>query len=253
MMMGAAVMNIVERAYGKTFKTILWAVNPLKKVFKKTLCEVHIFINEQALEILRNDGYKEAYEFYSSYKGSLNEGTVWVDQDFRSREHFYNPYTKKGLYGCKSSMQRFRKYYGCALVHWDCGDRDKAMFYLGAAVHLIQDSTIPQHGSVKLLKSHRKYEQWIHKVHDDFIHYSVKEGGLYFDSPYEYIEKNAREAIASYSKYSLIKNPSDRFFRIANRTFPLAQKTTAGCLMNFYNTINNAETIHKSPLQCSQR
>ncbi len=231
-------MNVIERAYGKTFKTILWAVNPLKKIFKKTLCEVHIFINEQAVEILKNDGYQEAYDFFTQFKKCLNEGTVWADQDFRSREHFYNPYNQRGLYGCKSSMQRFEKYYGHALIHWDCGDKDKALFYLGAAVHLVQDSTIPQHGSIKLLKSHRKYEQWIHKVHDDFIHYTVSNGGVYYNNPNEYIASNAKEAIAAYSKYYLIKNPSDRFFRIANRTFPLAQKTTAGCLMNFYRKIN---------------
>ena len=112
------------------------------------------------------------------------------------------------------------------------------MFYLGAAVHLVQDATIPQHGSVKLLKSHRKYEQWIHKVHDDFLHYSVSEGGIYLENPFEYIDKNAKEALEAYTKYSLIRNPSEKFFRIANRTFPLAQKTTAGCLMNFYTKIN---------------
>lgn len=230
-------MNVVERAYGKTFKTILWAVNPIKKIFKKTLCEVHIFINEQAVEILKNDGHEEAYEFYTQYKECLNEGTVWADQDFRSREHFYNPYSNRGLYGCKSSLQRFEKYYANALVHWDCGDKEKAMFYLGAAVHLVQDSTIPQHGSVKLLKSHRKYEQWIHKVHDDFLHYSVKKDGLYYDNPHDYIVNNAKEAISAYKKYYLIKNSADRFFKIANRTFPLAQRTTAGCLMNFYDKI----------------
>jgi phospholipase C len=231
-------MDVIEKAYGKTFKTILWAVNPLKKVFKKTLCEVHVFINEQALEILKNDGFQEAYELYTLNKGCLNDGAVWVDQDFKSREHFYNPYTHRGLYGCKSSKQRFQKYYGCALVHWDCGDKDKAMFYLGAAVHLVQDSTIPQHGNIKLLKSHRKYEQWIHKVHDDFLHYSVSKGGIYYDSPNDYIESNSKVAISAHKKYSLIKNPEDKFFRIANRTFPLAQQTTAGCLLNFYNRIN---------------
>jgi phospholipase C len=231
-------MNVVERAYGKTFKTILWAVNPLKKIFKKTLCEVHVFINEQAVEILKNDGHQEAYEFFSKNKSCLNDGTVWADQDFRSREHFYNPYTQRGLYGCKSSKQRFQKYYGNALVHWSCGDEVKAMFYLGAAVHLVQDATIPQHGSVKLLKSHRKYEQWIHRVHDDFLHYSVAQGGVYLNSPYDYIEKNAKEAIAAYRKYSLIKSPSEKFFRIANQTFPMAQTTTAGCLLNFYERIN---------------
>jgi phospholipase C len=232
-------MNTVEKTYGKMFKTVLWAANPFKKAFKKTLCEVHVFINEQSIEILKNDGFYDAYRFYSENKKCLNDGVVWADQDFKSREHFYNPYTHRGLYGCKSSKQRFEKYYGCALVHWDCGDRDKALFYLGAAVHLVQDSTIPQHGSIRLLKGHRKYEQWIHKVHDNFLPYSVSKGGIYYSNPLLYIEKNAMEAITAYIKYSLIRKPSERFYRIADRTFPLAQKTTAGCLLNFYNRIND--------------
>lgn len=231
-------MGVIERTYGKTFGTLLWLINPVKKVFKKTLCEVHVFINNHALEILKNDGYDEAYKFYDQNQKCINDGVVWADQDFKSREHFYNPFSHRGLYGCRSSMQRFGKYYRNALVHWDCGDRDKAMFYLGAAVHLIQDATIPQHGNVNLLKSHRKYEQWIYKVHDDFEHYSVTGGGLYYSNPYEYIEKNAKQTIEVYRRYKNLKSPKQKFFRIANVTFPLAQKTTAGCLLNFYKTVN---------------
>lgn len=231
-------MGTLENAYGKTFRTILWLVNPLKKLFKKTLCEVHVFINKNGVNILKNDGYGDAYDFFYANLKCLNEGVVWADQDFKSREHFYNPYTHKGLYGCKSSMQRFGRYYRYALVYWDCGDKDKAMFYLGAAVHLIQDSTIPQHGSVNLLKRHKSYEGWIYEVYDDFEHYTVSSGGLYYENPYEYIEKNAKTAIEAYRRYKPIRNPEDRFFKIANLTFPLAQKTTAGCLLNFYKTIN---------------
>ena len=230
-------MDVVEKLYGKSFKTVLWFVKPFKKLFIKTLCEVHVFLNNQALEILKNDGYTAAHEFYLTHREKLNEGAVWADQDFRSREHFYNPYTQKGLYGCKSSKQRFLHYYECALVHWDCKDYDKAMFYLGAAVHLIQDSTIPQHGSVDLLKSHRAFEQWIIKVHDNFEHYAISEGGIYYNSAYEYIPKNAKRAIHAHTRYNLIADHLDRYFRIANIIFPLAQKTSAGCLLNFYRTI----------------
>lgn len=232
-------MKRLERVYGKTFKTVLWLIRPIKQIFKKTLCEVHIFINRQALEILKNDGYVEECQFYNQYIEQLNKGVVWADQDFRSREHFYNPYTHKGLYGCKSSKQRFAQYYGCALVHWDCGDKDKAMFYLGAAVHLIQDSTIPQHGSVNLLKSHRRFELWVIDVHDDFEYYAVRDKLIYYDNPCTYIEKNARKAIETYRKYSLIKDEGEKYFKITNVIFPLAQRTTTGCLLNFYQKIQN--------------
>ena len=234
-------MGKVEKAYGSAFKTVLWFIKPIKKLFIKTLCEVHIFINNQGLEILKNDGHADAYEFYVRYRQKLNEGVVWADQDFKSREHFYNPYTQKGLYGCKSSMDNFEKYYCHALVHWDSGDFEKAMFYLGAAVHLIQDATIPQHGSINLLKSHRSYEQWIIKVHDDFEHYTIRSGGTYLDSPYQYIPYNSKHAIQICTRYSLIKDNTEKYMKIANNTFHMAQRTTAGCLMNFYNKIHDID------------
>lgn len=244
-------MDVVESLYGKSFKTLLWFIKPIKKLFIKTLCEVHVFINNQSLEILKNDGHREVYEFFAKYRDKLNEGAVWADQDFKSREHFYNPYTQKGLYGCKSSKERFRQYYCHALVYWDCGDYDKAMFYLGAAVHLIQDSTIPQHGSVNLLKSHRSYEQWIIKIHDDFEHYSIKEDGIYLDSPYKYIPYNSKHAIQIFNRYSLIKNAEERYFKIANNTFHMAQRTTAGCLLNFYTKIHDID-FEYATMRCKQ-
>ena len=231
-------MNKLEKTYGRAVKTAIWFIKPFKRIFIRTLCEVHIFINEQALEILKNDGYTEAYVFFDKYRKTLNDGVVWADQDFRSREHFYNPYNHKGLYGCKSSKQRFTQYYGKALVYWDGGDHEKAIFYLGAAVHLIQDSTIPQHGNVNLLKSHRSYERWVKEVHDDFLHYTVKNNGVYLDNPYCYIDCNSKKSIEAYRRYALIRDNNEKYFKIANSTFPTAQRTTAGCLLNFYNTVN---------------
>ncbi len=60
-----------------------------------TECQVHIHINRHALDILRNDGFQEAYRFYSRHMESINRGAVWADQDFKSSNHFYNPYKKK--------------------------------------------------------------------------------------------------------------------------------------------------------------
>ncbi len=34
-----------------------------------------------------------------SYINDINAGVVWADQDLKSSNHFYNPYTNKGLYG----------------------------------------------------------------------------------------------------------------------------------------------------------
>lgn len=231
-------MNTIEKIYGNSLSSVLHIINPFKKLFIKTLCEVHIYINKQAIEILKNDGFYGAHEFYKPYLESINKGVFWADQDFKSREHFYNPYTHRGLFGCKNSRQNFRHYYGCALVYFDSGDKNMAMKYLGAALHLIQDSTIPQHGNVKLLKNHRSFEQWIKAIHSNFRNYKALDGGIYLDTPYGYVERNARDAIKICHRYSTIGNRKDRFYKIAEQVFPMAQRTTAGCLLNFYNAVN---------------
>ena len=232
-------MGIVKKIYGNSLKNILFIINPFKKLFIKTLCEVHMYINKQAIEILKNDGFYEVHEFFKPYLESINKGVFWADLDFKSREHFYNPYTHRGLFGCKNSRQDFRYYYGCALVYFDSGDKDMGMTYLGAALHLIQDSTIPQHANIKLLKDHRSFEQWIKAVHNNLKNYEAFDQGIYLDTPYAYIEKNARDAIRIYRRYSKIRNRKHRFYKIAGQIFPMAQRTTAGCLLNFYKAVND--------------
>lgn len=235
---GVDNLNGIEKLYGDTLKTVLWLVNPVKKIFIKTACEVHIFINNQGFEILKNDGYVDAYNFLTKYKSQLNSGVVWADQDLKSREHFYNPYTMRGLYGCSSSNSLFKKYYSNSIKLWKEGNREKSVFYLGAALHLIQDSTIPQHANIKLLNNHRSYEKWIKRVHDNFGYYCVHKNGVYYDDPYKYIEKNSMKSISIYNKYSLIKDRKQKYSNISYKLFPLAQRTTAGCMLNFYNTLN---------------
>lgn len=226
-----------ESVYSKTFKSLLWLMRPFKRALIRTECKVHVFINNQALSMLENDGYDEAFAFYSTFKKNLNGGAVWADQDFRSRNHFYNPYTQRGLYGCESSMDLFRKYYKKAISYYRKGEYEKGIFYLGAAVHLIQDSTIPQHASIHLMKSHRKYEQWIKRVHDNFSYYAVSKEGLYLNNPYQYIVNNSQKSLSVYRKYQFVDNRRKRFKMISLVLFPLAQKSTAGCLINFYNSV----------------
>lgn len=232
-------MSKFEDTYGKIVKSALWLVLPVKNIFIETSCEVHVFINNRAVQILRNDGYLEAFDFYSKNIECINKGAVWADQDFKSRDHFYNPYSKKGLYGCKTSKYWFENWYRYALIHWESGAIDTSMFYLGAALHLIQDSTIPQHGNINLMKNHRSYEQWIIKIHENISHYSVNDKGIYYDSPYNYINMNSKCAIEIYKRYSLIKNLKDKYYKITNVMLPLAQRTTAGCLLNFYNSVSD--------------
>ena len=154
-------MESFEATYDRLLKTVFSITNPFKKIIIDTHCEVHKFININALKILQNDKYYREYHFFNNHILEINKGTVWADQDYKSSNHFYNPFKKKGLYGRKDAMDLGIDYYYNALGLWNMGDLDKSMFYLGAALHIIQDMTVPQHANIRLLDDHRQYETYI--------------------------------------------------------------------------------------------
>lgn len=235
--------KIIENSYSTIFKGMLKAVNPIKKRIIKTECKVHQYINNQALTILKNDGYDYAYREMSLNIDKINEGVVWADQDFKSSNHFYNPQRSKGLYGCSNALKECSYYYARALTKFKKGDKDKAYFYLGAACHLIQDVTVPQHVNVKLLDSHRKYEQWIIKTYRHHDSFNAYDGGLYFKSIKEFIEFNANSSMRTYNKFKNELNEELRYYKITSVILKLAQRTTAGLMLKFFNDVRKLKNL----------
>jgi phospholipase C len=138
-----------ERYYGKSLRRLLKIINPLKKIFISTECEVHKFINYHALQLLKRYRYEDEYELFQNYLDYINEGAVWADQDFKSIAHFYNPDKERGLFGHSHSLALVKDYYKKALKLWKEGNKSKSMFYFGAYVHIVQDLTISQHVKIR--------------------------------------------------------------------------------------------------------
>ncbi len=236
-------IKTLEKSYSYVFKGILRIVNPIKKRVMKAECIVHKFINDRAVIILKNDGHIEVYKLMNSYINSINAGVVWADQDLKSSSHFYNPYENRGLYGNSNAKKECIFYYTRALKEYFHGDIKKAMFYLGAACHLIQDLTVPQHANVKLLNNHKSYENWVIRTHAHYNDFKLEEGGIYFDSIDKYINFNSKEAINIYKKHSNIKNKHIRFKGITLMVLTMAQATTAGLMFKFYKDIQEIKPI----------
>lgn len=229
--------DIIERTYGRAFKAVLKTINPLKKLVIKAECRVHKFINIQSLVILKNDGYKDAWALFSKHIESLNSGVVWADQDLKSSNHFYNPDKRKGLYGSGNAFKECISYYTAALTNWHTGDVRKAMFFLGAASHIIQDLTVPQHVNVNLLKHHRKYEKWVIRTYESTDSFKCSSGGIYLNTIGAFIEENALVAINAYNKNKNIPNLEDRFYNVTDIILCQAQRSTAGFLKMFYDDV----------------
>jgi len=230
-------IDIVEATYNHILEIAFGIANPIKKSIIETKCTIHKYINIDALKILKNDKYSEEYNFLRGYIFDINEGAVWADQDFKSSNHFFNPYKKKGLYGRKSAMDLGVDYYSQAIALWKSGEFKKSMFYLGAALHIIQDMTIPQHANIRLLDDHHQYESFVKRTYVNLKDFKVEKGTYFLDSISDYIRFNARVAVKIYKKYKDISWGEERFHRIAKCSIPLAKRTTAGAMVMFYRDI----------------
>lgn len=226
-----------ENVYGRVFRSILWLINPFKKKIIKTECKVHRFINYQSLKILANNDYIDEFKFFNHYLEELNRGAVWADQDFKSIGHFYNPLKKRGLYGHFNARHLAENYYSKAKYHWNHKHKSRAVFYLGASVHIIQDMTIPQHVNIRLLDSHRQYENFVKLTYDIVKEFRTNEKPIEFKNIESYLRFNAKEALKSYDKYLDMEQDREKFYKITKCSLPLAQRTTAGFMIMFLKDI----------------
>lgn len=236
-------MHAIEKSYSYVYKNIIRAVNPIKKRIIKTECNVHQFINNQSIVILKNDGHIEASNLMATYINDINAGVVWADQDLKSSSHFYNPEIDDGLYGSSNAKKECIKYYTRALREYSHGDIKKSMFYFGASCHLIQDLTVPQHANVELLNNHRSYENWVIKVYKYHHEFKVYKGGTYLNSLTYYINLNSKKAIDTYKKYLQVENQHMRFYKITSIVLTMAQRTTAGFMFKFFYDIQKLKSI----------
>ena len=230
-------MNFLESSYSKALNLSFKALNPIKKRLINTHCKVHIFINEQALKILQREGLYNEYEFFKSFFSSLNNGCVWADQDFKSNGHFYHPHKKRGIYGGKNALSLAELYYNHALRLWAMGRYNKSLFYLGACIHIIQDMTIPQHASIRLLNQHSKYEAYVKRTYLYISDFKATQKSIRLDCVKAYIEFNTKIALKLDEKYSNIDNDDERFYKTARCGLPVSQRTSAGCMLMFFDEV----------------
>lgn len=235
------IIDRLETTYNSILNRIFSIANPIKKSIKKTECKVHIFLNEHALDILLDSKFIKEYNLFDSYIWCINEGVVWADQDFKSSSHFYNPFKKRGMYGRKSAMDLTKEYYSKALNLWRYGDQKKSMFYLGAAIHIVQDMTVPQHANIRLLDDHHQYESFVKKAYKNLEGFNNDKSPYILDTIGDYIRFNTRVSLKVYRRFKNIKENECRYFRTVKCTLPLAKRTTAGVMLLFYNDISKPE------------
>ena len=230
-------MGRVELTCGRAIKRIMVIINPIKKILMKTHCVTHKFINENVVKILNNETFYDISIFMKNYIEYINDGVVWADTDCKSSNHFYNIETLKGLYGFSNLLNEFKKYYRTAMYYLDKGSIEKCMFYVGVCLHLIQDATVPQHGSGHLFKEHRSFELWIiSKIYDE-EKFNISNGIKRFDRLESYIINNIlfSQKVNTDNKHVLDKE--ERYMNISSKILRQAHETSAGFLVDIYEKI----------------
>ncbi|MDD3168100.1 MAG: hypothetical protein PHC91_01375 [Eubacteriales bacterium] len=122
-------------------------------------------------------------------------------------------------------------------------DMATSMFYIGAALHLIQDVTIPQHVNIRLLEDHRQFENFVKRSYENVDAFQAHHGAYLLSSLENYMKFNARIALKIYKQFNHIKDDESRYYRITKCTLPLAQRTTAGAMILFYRQVKKRSCI----------
>lgn len=230
----------LENCYAAALSSTFKVVNPIKKTVIKTDCEVHLFIQENALEILYNEGFIKEYNLFKVYLPDINRGLVWADQDFKSYYHFYNPRQQRGKFGYDdNAMTMAKSYYNRALKYFAMKNYERSMFYFGAACHIIQDLTIPQHAKGKLLDNHRQFEVYVKSNYKRIQRFKASDKPVIFNSIEEYVNHNSISALNIDYMYSNVVDATTRFYLTSIKSITLAQRSSAGCMIMFCNDLSS--------------
>jgi phospholipase C len=209
---------------------LLAAVAPFQSFFDHP-ATTHEFCNRQGLQILRNDGFGHYADFLQDYTKELNMGVNWADKGWKNVHHYFDPVTKKGLWQFAAAPSIFNMYYQQALQFARRCHFRRAVFFLGAAAHLVQDVCVPHHARAKLFDGHKQYEVW---AQENFTGYAVINGGAYSEKrlPTNLLVANARIAADFFDQ---VRHEGDtvNYRKVTTEVLALAQRSTASLLQSF--------------------
>lgn len=185
----------------------------------------HQFLNSQGIEILKNDGFRYYGNILEYYLKDLNRGVNWADIGWKNITHYFDPDRGKGILKFANAVDETVSHFNKAARFWREKRYNNSIFYLGAAVHIVQDLCEPHHATNTMTPGHRRYENWVKK---HFTDYSVYEGGDYgkYRNPADFALSNAKVS-SHYLKRVNLARSSKSYDEATKIIVPLAQLSTA--------------------------
>ncbi len=211
---------------GRMAKIVLSSLAPLQ-YFLDSPGITHVNCLDKALELLGNDQKTDVLNYFQPFRTEISRGLLWADQGWKNASHYFRQVGKKGVFHWPGAVGEFQFYYYKFLAGLG-KDFRKSMFYLGAALHLVQDMCVPHHAVGAMFNGHQEFEQW---VRDNFQSIDTTGKGLYlsFSHPSAWLEQNARFAARHYHLASA-KRGSDSYRQAAEILIPRTIQSTAGFL-----------------------
>ena len=212
-------------------KLVLTAVSPFQELFDPPGI-THEFCNHQGITILHNDGFALDAQFLTTYMTELNAGVYWADKGWRNVSHYFEPSSGKGLWQFATAMETFHSYYQQGLNHMGRKNYRQAVFFLGAAAHLLQDLCVPHHTRAKIFSGHKEYESWVQQHYDD---YAVADNGIYCEDSNlatHHLLGNATVAADLFDWVDL-DHGANNYHDATTILLTLAQRSTAGLFLRF--------------------
>ncbi|WP_407308882.1 zinc dependent phospholipase C family protein [Desulfosporosinus sp. SB140] len=219
--------SIIGQTLGTITKMFLAPVAPLQ-YFLDSPGLTHGHCLEQAYISLENDGKASVSQMLRPYHPLLSKGLFWADRGWKNVNHFYSHADRRGRIHWPGATAECQFYFNKALYYFP-HDIPKSMFFLGAALHLVQDMCVPHHSLGIIFDGHKEFETWATQHCDKFK--ATKGQYLTFTHTIQWIEHNARISETLFPLVALSKGASESsYLKAAETLIPLTIATTAGFL-----------------------
>ncbi len=174
--------------------------------------------------------------------------------------HAWHPLEHRGWLRFRGAASVAAELFERAVVQWNGGNKNIALFTLGQSLHFLQDATIPHHSNANWINQisgdgHAWYEDWVELNRQKLL---ASPPGMYTfsslekhytpDTPWGWVDYAAHQ---SWEFYPAVKNVTftfnqeGYFKQVADsgapqKLVPLAQKLGAGYLALFFRRISSA-------------
>ena len=223
----AMYAKIISQTLGKVTKLLLATAGPLQ-YFLDSPGVTHVHCLEQAYTALKHDGKEDVATLFKAHHVTLTKGLYWADRGWKNVNHFYSHPDKHGIIVWPGATGECQYYFNRAFTLFP-KNIDKGMFFLGAALHLVQDMCVPHHSLGILFDGHKEFETWATKNWAKFPATS----GMYlpFTHPAQWMDHNASVSGQLYPLVSLDNACSEASYtKAAELLIPLTISTSAGFL-----------------------